>query len=153
MGIVLATQSDAEMVFDITQRTIHEIYPHYYPPSAVKFFSDHHSIENILSDISKNCVWILRDKNHSIGTVTINRNEINRLFVLPDYQGRGVGRRVMDFAEKHIFENFSYITLSSSFPAQEMYRKRGYEISGFHKIPCGNGDFFCYNEMILKSAV
>ncbi len=51
MEIRLATNSDLKAVKNITQQTIAEIYPHFYPKGAVDFFMKLHCEKNILDDI------------------------------------------------------------------------------------------------------
>ena len=43
--------SDLDRVKYISEVTISDIYPHYYPKGAVDFFLGHHNEDNILSDI------------------------------------------------------------------------------------------------------
>ena len=98
MSIKLAQQSEIDIVKDITHTTIKEIYPHYYSNGAVAFFLNHHNDENIENDISSDCVFLCYDKEHkAVGTVTIKKNEICRLFVLPQYQGNGYGKVLLEF--------------------------------------------------------
>lgn len=78
------------IVYETTQETINSIYPHYYAKGAVEFFLEHHNIENIAQDIKSGNVFLGFDpEKNVIGTVTIRRNEICRLFVLPQYQKQG----------------------------------------------------------------
>ncbi len=139
-----AHASDLFVISEIVQRTIGEIYPHYYPAGAVKFFQEHHSLHNIEKDIEAGNVYYLTDQGIPVSTVTINDNEINRLFVLPEFQGRGFGTLLMDFAEQRIGERFPAAILSSSFSAQDMYLHRGYTVQRFQKIQCENGDQLCF---------
>lgn len=53
MDIRKATLSDLSIIKRISEVTISEIYPHYYPKGAVDFFLEHHSKGNILGDIKK----------------------------------------------------------------------------------------------------
>lgn len=85
MDIVLATEKDFDAVKRITQTTIKAIYPKYYPTGAVDFFIKHHSDKNISRDIADRKVYLLRVDGKDIGTVTVNGNEVDRLFVLPDF--------------------------------------------------------------------
>ena len=88
MSIRQAVLSDLDRVKYISEVTISEIYPHYYPKGAVDFFLGHHREDNILSDIEMNHVFLYFDAaQDAIGTVTIKQNEICRLFVLPSRQG------------------------------------------------------------------
>ena len=75
MDIRQATLEDLLLVKKITETTILEIYPHYYPKGAVKFFLAHHSETNIANDIMQNRVFLCYDTKHTfIGTVTIKKN-------------------------------------------------------------------------------
>ena len=146
--IIRADINDLVSIEWITRHTIEEIYPHYYPAGAVQFFLEHHSKENIQKDIEAGNVFCYLDPYGTItGTVTINGCEINRLFVLPEYQGKGYGRALLDFAEKEIAENHSSIKLSASFPAKQIYLSRGYVTTRFRVIDTPNGDKLCYDYM------
>lgn len=145
--IRLAEITDLESVLQITRNTISEIYSHYYAKGVVDFFLQHHSREHILSDIENGIVWLLEEDNSLIGTVTVKENAVNRLFVLPEYQSRGYGSRLMDFAEAKIAEKYSRIHIDSSLAAKEMYLKRGYKEKKTCRIQADNGDILIYDEM------
>lgn len=151
MSIRKAEQSDLKMVRNITVETINEIYPHYYPVGAVEFFIEHHTEENINNDIKHSCVFLCLDNEQNlVGTVTVKKNEICRLFVLPRYQGKGHGRELLEFAEKNIFAKYNMITLSASLPARIIYLNRGYCVTEFNIIKANYSDFLCYDVMIKK---
>ena len=150
MFILLAKDVDFDKVKEITQTTIRMVYPHYYPAGAVDFFCNHHSDEKIRKDIEEGNVYLLNDDGKTIGTVTINDNEINRLFVLPSEQHKGYGRALIDFAEEKILERFDDIELSASFPAKHIYLKRGYKEIEYHIIDTPNGDHLCFDYMRKK---
>ena len=101
-SMIQAAADDFETVRQITQETIRAVYPAYYPAGAVDFFCRHHSDESISADIASGKVYLLRDDETVVGTVTISGNGINRLFVLPQHQHRGYGRALLDFAEQKI---------------------------------------------------
>lgn len=151
MSIKQAQISDLHEVQSITQTTISEIYPHYYPKGAVEFFLQHHSEENISNDIQENRVYLcLDDEQNIVGTVTIKGNGINRIFVLPDCQGNGYGREMLDYAERIILQQYSEIVLDASLPAKRIYKKRGYLEQEFHLIQTNYDDFLCYDVMVKK---
>lgn len=151
MTIKQAVFSDLSIVKHISETTISEIYPHYYPKGAVEFFLGHHSEANIVNDITKNRVFLCTDTRQDIvGTVTIKANEICRLFVLPLHQGRGYGTEMLDYAERIIIRQYSEIVLDSSLPAKRIYQKRGYKEAGFKIIPACHNDFLCYDVMVKR---
>ena len=150
MKIEIASIKDTKLVKHITQATIRAVYPHYYPEGAVDFFSAHHSDEKIISDIEQGRVYLIFHGEIAVGTVTVADNEINRLFVLQEYQGQGFGRALMDFAEKEIACRYDEIKLDDSLPAKVIYKKRGYEEISYNIIKTDNGDYLCYDEMVRK---
>ncbi len=150
MKIVLAHKEDCETVRKITRTTIESIYPGYYPAGAVRFFLEHHSDEHISADISDSRVYIIYEDREPVGTVTVSANNINRLFVLPEYQHRGYGKMLLDFAEKKILESYDCVQIDASFPAKRIYLKRGYKEIEYNIIETDNGDCLCYDVMRLE---
>ena len=148
MKIVSASEADFDTVKAITQQTIKAVYPHYYPKGAVDFFLAHHSDENIMRDIRNGDVFLLyTDENEAAGTVTTEKNEINRLFVLPEFQGHGFGGALLRFAEERIAENYDMAELSVSLPAKAIYLKKGYIFKEYCTIKTDNGDYLCFDNM------
>ncbi len=150
MKIYKAEKRDIETVKTITYNTINAVYPHYYPKGAVDFFIQHHCEENILRDIMAGEVYLINEGSNDVGTVTVNGNEINRLFVLPEFQGKGYGRCLMEFAEKLIAEKYDCAELSASLSAKPKYLKNGYTETEYHIIDCENGDKLCFDYMVKK---
>ena len=97
--------------------------------------------------MSSEKIYLVMVQGTIIGTGSIRKNEICRLFILPEYQGKGYGSRLMDLLEARIFDNYSKIHVDASFPAEIMYLKRGYQIISYEKIETENGDFLCYHTM------
>lgn len=149
MNILKAHEADLCAVKKITERTIKAVYPHYYAKGAVEFFLEHHNENNIMRDIcSSNIFLYINDEQVVAGTITLKDNEICRLFVLPEYQGKGYGRGLLDFAEKTLFEKYDKIVLDASLPAKAIYMKRGYKTTKSETIQAKYGDFLCYDVMI-----
>lgn len=149
MDILKTTASDAVTIKYIVHETIIAIYPKYYPKGAVEFFLSYHSMDNIKEAIDNEKVYLFKMNNEYIGTGSISNNEIGRLFILPKYQGKGYGTKALDFLEKEVFKDYNEITLSSSFPAYELYLKRGYVPFEYKKILTDNGDYLCFSNMKL----
>lgn len=148
MELRYATGKDKELIEFITRKTIEDIYPHYYARGAVDFFLSHHSSERILEDIqAQRVVLLYTDSQEAVGTVTIKNNEICRLFVLPQYQKNGYGKKLIEFAEEVISRQYDMIQLAASLPAKAIYLHRGYVEVESHVIPTDNGDYLCYDVM------
>lgn len=138
---------DKDIVTELVRETIKAVYPKYYPAGAVDFFLAHHKPEKILDDIKAGKVYVLVSDGVIVGTVTIDGNDIARLFVKPSEQGKGHGGKLIDFAENMIFGYSETVRIDSSLPAKAMYIKRGYREKEYRKILTDNGDFLCYDVM------
>ena len=147
MEIVKAQIDDFEEVKRITQDTIKQIYPHYYPAGVVNYFQEHHSDNNIMTDIIHGKVYLIKDGVEYVGTVTIDGNEINRLFVLPKFQNKGYGTAMMEYAENKIFEDYPEIQLHASLPGKKLYIKMAYFEAEYRTKMVANDDWICIDIM------
>lgn len=142
-----AVPAESGIITELVRETIKAVYPKYYPAGAVEFFLAHHKSEKIASDIGAGKVYVTERDGIIAGTVTIDGNGIERLFVEPSKQGNGYGGQLIDFAENIIFGYSETVWLDSSLPAKSIYIKRGYKEKEYHKILTDNGDFLCYDIM------
>ena len=148
MPIRPAAINDRETVHRIAHETISAIYPRYYPRGAVDFFLSHHNPDAIRQDIEMGLVYLATDENgRPVGTVTLRKNEILRLFVLPHFQGKGYGKMLLDFTEGMVAKQFDAVIVDASLSAKSLYLKRGYRETAYHQLPTENGDFLCYDVM------
>lgn len=145
--IELKYADNPTQVVAIVEETIKSIYPRYYPKGAVQFFLELHSEAKLKEAMKAEEIYLAMAQGRMIGTGSIRENEICRLFILPKYQGKGYGSRLMDLLEEKIFQNYSVIHIDASFPAESMYLARGYQITSYEKIETENGDFLCYHTM------
>lgn len=136
-----------EQVATIVKETIQKVYPHYYPSGAVQFFLDLHSAARIEEVMYSEEIYFAMVQGNVVGTGSLRKNEICRLFILPEYQGKGYGSKLMDLLETRILGNYPKVHVDASFPAESMYLKRGYQIISYEKIETENGDCLCYHTM------
>ena len=147
-----AQPEQAEEIREVVVSTMSEIYPKYYTQEVVDFFIEYHSPERIREDISAGKVYIAVADGGIAGTGTINGNNIERVYVLPKYQGTGIGSSVMDFLENEIMKEHEAAVVESSLPAGEFYRKRGYVQVKHMDYPVANGKILAYEIMRKKRA-
>lgn len=150
MNIYKAKVNDFSTVRKIVWNTIKEIYPDYYPLEVVDFFLEHHNEDNILSDFKNGQVFLISDCDQIVGTGTLDGNHIKRVFVLPEFQGKGYGAAIMTYLEDEIAVSNEAICLDASLPSYSFYLKKGYHPLDYNKINVNNGRVLCYYRMEKK---
>jgi N-acetylglutamate synthase-like GNAT family acetyltransferase len=64
-----------------------------------------------------------------VGTGSLNGQEVSSVFVHPEYQGHGIGAKLMDAIESGAtIQTGITLTLQSSITAQAFYAKRGFKV-------------------------
>lgn len=147
MELIKASDEHFNTTKWIVKKTIETIYPNYYPKGVVDFFLCHHSDDAIKKAIINGSVYLIQDDHIIVGTGSINEREIKRVFVLPQYQGKGYGTAMMNELEKIIFRNYSEIVVDASLPAYGMYVHRRYVPIEYHRLKTENGHYLCYHVM------
>ena len=142
-----ANQSDFPALLALVRDTIRAIYPRYYPQGCVDYFLCWHSPERVAAAIEAGQVNVLLDGGKLVGTGSQEGNHITRVFVLPEYQGRGYGRYSLDWLEEvradyvllarakglgrgpmeeAVAAEYDAVRLDASLPAVRLYEHRGY---------------------------
>lgn len=121
-----AKTENAGEIYGLVQATIKAVYPRYYPKEVVDFFCRHHNLEHILADIGRGDVGLLKEGDQLIGTGSRDGNHITRVYVNPDFQGRGYGSHIIEVLEREIGQDYDTVNLDASLPASCLYERRGY---------------------------
>ncbi|MBS0847371.1 GNAT family N-acetyltransferase [Citrobacter sp. JGM124] len=78
------------------------------------------------------CIWVADIDSTTVGFAIISQDEgsLFALFVLPEYQGTGIGKCLMDHAEAALFEHHSVIWLETDSLSQaaQFYQHRGWSV-------------------------
>lgn len=147
MQYQLATIQDAAKIYDCVRQTIKTIYPKYYPGEVVDFFCNHHSQGAITKDVEAGHVSVLIVDDKIVGTGSFVDNHITRVYVLPEYQGKGFGTFIMNTIESEITKKYEKAYLDASLPAARLYEKLGYKTIKHEKLPVENGVILAYEIM------
>lgn len=142
-----ATEKNIDDVFNIVQTTVRCIYPKYYPKEVVDFFCKLHNRENIAKDIRNENVGILVIDNQMVGTGSHKDNHITRVYVLPEFQGKGYGSFIMQCLEDEISANYHTVLLDASLSACRLYEQREYHTVKHEKWPVENDVVLVYEVM------
>lgn len=144
---IKATDINIESIFHIVQSTVTTIYPRYYPKEVVDFFCALHNRENIASDVEVGKAGVLVVDNQIVGTGSHDGNHITRVYVLPEFQGKGYGSYIMQCIEDEIAGTYNVVQLDASLPACGLYEHRGYHTIKHEKHMVENGVILVYEIM------
>lgn len=91
---------DAKAVFEIIPRCVEDLAPAPYPQEVVDSWMEGRSVSDYKGDCANGAIWIAEANGQPIGFGHGAPGVIRRLFVLPDYAGRGIGTQLLDLALK-----------------------------------------------------
>ena len=123
----LATNEETQDICKVVHDTIKYVYPKYYRNEVVDGFLHFHNIDSIKEDIKNENVYVLLRYGNIIGTGTKKENHITRVYVLPEFQGKGYGTYIMKELENEIAKKYNYVSIDASLPACKLYYKLGYK--------------------------
>ncbi len=144
-------RSDIDELYNFIVDTIQTSYVGYYPEEAITHFIEYSNKEGILEDAQDNYVIVVKDNNKIIGTGTLKYTHIQRVFVSPHYQGKGLGKLIMyDLENKAILNHLKLVELHSSLFAKQFYDRLGYKMFKMGKVAVENGELLYYQRMAKR---
>lgn len=148
----------SEITADLREKGIYQ-WDQFYPNRFI-----------IKADLKKGTLFGILNGNKVIGTVVIDSDEskkyleikwndvkgrplvIHRLAVHPQYQGKGYGKQLLQFAEEYAIElGYSSIRLdvySQNEGALKMYERAGYQERGIIRFPFRSIPYKCFEKIL-----
>ena len=151
-----AGPDDAEALAAIGRVTFAEAFAHLYPPEDLEaFLAEAHSVERARADLANpaKAAWLVEADGDVIGyalvgpcklphpEVTATCGELDRIYVLADRQGGGLGSRLLAetlaWLEKDGPRRIWIGVWSGNEGAQRLYARHGFEQVGTYEFPVG----------------
>lgn len=136
-------QEDAAETARIIAETLKISNSKDYPPEYIAANVSSHSPEVLIERAKEGHTYVVCDGEKIVGCGTIagywgskTESILLTIFVLPDYQGKGIGKKIIETLEKdEYFLRAKRIEIPASFTAVEFYKKIGYNYkNGIAKI-------------------
>lgn len=125
---------DAEKVSSLIIHTVRISNIEDYSAELMEELIKHQQAENVLERAGWTHFYVAQDGNEIIGCGAIgpywgkeDESSLFTIFVLPEYQGKGIGTKIIEILEKdEYFLRSKRIEIPSSITAVNFYRKFGY---------------------------
>jgi len=135
MEIRLMRPEDAEETARVIAETLRTSNRKDYSPQYVEENIASHSAEVLLERAKAGHLYVVCDQARIVGCGAIagywgstTESILLTIFVLPDYQGKGIGRQIIHTLEQdEFFLRAKRIEIPASITAVEFYRKMGYD--------------------------
>lgn len=126
---------DAEEITELIQRNFREVNIKDYGKKAIEALVSTHDVAWFKNLASYANVYVFEADGKIVGVGSISsfwgsltESILLTVFVLPDYHGKGIGRRIMETLEQdELFLRAERIEIPASITAKDFYRKFGYD--------------------------
>ena len=136
-------QADAKAVSDLIRTTVAISNSKDYPPEVVDELIEMETPEHVAERASWTHFYVAEDEGTVIGCGAIgpfwgkeDESSLYTIFVLPEYQGKGVGRKMIETLEgDEFFLRAKRIEIPASVTGAPFYEKMGYGYKNGIKEP------------------
>jgi GNAT superfamily N-acetyltransferase len=151
MNIVELTKEDAKTVQDLAHNIWPDTFKEILSPAQLKYMLDWmYSIETLQEQMMKgHRFFVIKEDEVPIGFIGIESNypaqgqlKIHKLYVLPNQQGKGLGKRMIDYISvlaKDQQINTLTLNVNRFNKAVDFYKHIGFTIAFEENIDIGNG--------------
>lgn len=129
------TEKDAEDVSKLIVRNFLEVNSKDYGLTAMEKLANDYNSEKVLNIASYAHMYVFELNDRIVGTGSISsfwgsktESILLTIFVLPEYHGKGIGRKIINTLEQDEFYiRATRIEIPASITATEFYKKFGYD--------------------------
>ena len=135
MEIRRFTEADAEAAAEVVAVTTEISNSRDYPPEYIEHLKQTHNAEVLKQRAAEGHMYVICDGEKIVGTGTIapfwgseTESILLTIFILPEYQGRGLGRKLIETLEQDEYaKRACRIEIPASLTAVHFYRHLGYD--------------------------
>lgn len=129
------TKDDAEETAQMIAETLRTSNSRDYSEQYIKSNIASHSADELIKASDERHMYVVCDGERIVGTGgiagywgSLTESILLTIFVSPEYQGKGVGRKIIETLEKdEYYLRAKRIEIPASITAVEFYRKMGYD--------------------------
>ncbi len=142
-------QKDIDELYALIITTIKRSYAELYPAEAIDYFITKHTKETILTESKTGNNIVIKNNNRIVATGTIIASHIKRVFITPEFQGKGYGKAITHALEQYAINNgIKLIELHSSLAAKKFYDELDYHTFTYAEVAVANNKKLGYYRMV-----
>lgn len=142
---------DLTALDELVSRTIDVAYAGVYPPRAIAHMHEHHTADEIAADAEQGHTVVVEREGRIVATGTLIDGEITRVYVGPEWQGRGLGLAIMRGLEARARElGLEDVELYATIGSRTFYDRLGYVVTREGVADCGEGQVLKYYRMAKR---
>lgn len=135
MIIEIVKDNEFEQVHEMIARSCSYSFPTYYPQGSIDYIIEEAlCLDNLKKRASYTHFYVAKDQDKIIGCGAIGpywdsktESSLFTIFVDPDYQGKGVGRKIVEILEQDEYAlRANRIEVPASIVGIPFYKKMGY---------------------------
>ena len=124
----LAGEEDAVAISDVILASLRQTDVKNYPPKVIRQIEQSFSPSAVQHLIAEKTVIVAFSGNHIYGTASLDGNRVRTVFVAPDIQRKGVGRRLVEELERTARGgNAPMLEVASSVAAEPFFTELGFK--------------------------
>ena len=122
---------DAETVSSLIRHTMRVSNSGDYPLERLQPLIDYFSPEKVLLLSRERHCLVAAVNGQIVGTIALEGAELCTFFILPDYQGKGIGSQLLAAIEEvAVVVGLNFIRMDASLTGADFYARRGYRRTG-----------------------
>lgn len=130
MRIDVVSEDNLSQAAEVHALSWQESHRAFCTPEFVAAHTPQRQRDYILEKIRSGSVFYLLSEGKPIGVVSVRGNLIEDLYILPQYQNRGYGTKLLHFAMKQCGETPTLWILENNTGAERLYRDTGFRPTG-----------------------
>ncbi|MBV4484555.1 GNAT family N-acetyltransferase [Pseudomonas sp. SWRI153] len=122
-----ATTADAPAISGTIIKTLRESNARDYPTEVIDQVVENFSPSAVLPLLTVRLVLVATIDSQVVATASLDKDVVRSVFVEPDYQGKGVGRQLMESIQSIAVDaGFNLLRVPSSITAEGFYASLGF---------------------------
>ena len=160
MKLSIASKEQLSIVRDLAYQIWPDTYGKTHTQSELDYMlSKFYSLESLENQWSNGHIFILANENESylgfvsyeINSENTSKTKIHKLYVLPQTQGKGIGKQLVDYVKNDAIYNENiglFLNVNKLNNAQDFYTKYDFKVTKDIIIDIGNG--FVMDDYVME---